>query len=184
MENSEAVFGSRLIITQLEIPVSTVKTIADNKKAGNTFILNPSPIDPDQDYDEILKKVDILIPNEIEAAQLSGTGIKSKAEIKKAAEKLIEKGVKNLVITLGEDGAMVFNEMTSEHIPPEKVKAVDSEGAGDVFTGAFVYFYSKTPDILRSASFANKIASISVTRYGAQKSIPTTHEIKEISKLF
>ena len=150
----------------------------------NILILNPSPVDLLEDYGDILEKVDILLPNEIELAHLSGRKTGSLDEVKMAAVTVLKSGVKNIVITMGDKGVMIINENLEEYIQAEKVKAVDTEGAGDVFTGAFTYFYARTYDILKSARFANKIAAISVTRYGAQGSIPTAEEIKDIIKLF
>jgi ribokinase len=184
MENLEEIFKFPVIITQLEIPVSTVRTIARQKSEKNILILNPSPVDLLEDYGDILEKVDILLPNEIELAHLSGRKTGSLDEVKMAAVTVLKSGVKNIVITMGDKGVMIINENLEEYIQAEKVKAVDTEGAGDVFTGAFTYFYARTYDILKSARFANKIAAISVTRYGAQGSIPTAEEIKDIIKLF
>ncbi|MES0341430.1 MAG: ribokinase [Candidatus Humimicrobiaceae bacterium] len=184
IENPEEIFKFPVIITQLEIPVSTVRTIARQKSEKNIFILNPSPVDLLEDYGDILEKVDILLPNEIELSHLSGKKTGSLDEVKMAAGTVLKSGVKNIVITMGDKGVMVINKNLEVYIQAEKVKAVDTEGAGDVFAGAFTYFYAKTYDILKSARFANKIAAISVTRYGAQGSIPTAEEIKDIIKLF
>jgi ribokinase len=85
---------------------------------------------------------------------------------------------------MGDKGVMVINQKFEKYIQAEKIEAVDTEGAGDIFAGAFTYFYAKTYDILKSARFANKIAAISVTRYGAQNSIPTSEEISRIIKYF
>ena len=79
---------------------------------------------------------------------------------------------------------MVINQKFEEYIQAEKIEAVDTEGAGDIFAGAFTYFYARTYDILKSARFANKIAAISVTRFGAQSSIPTSEEISRTIKIY
>ena len=184
LENLEEIFKFHIIITQLEIPVSTVRTIAKQKTEKNIFILNPSPVDPLGDYEDILEKVDILLPNEIELSHLSGKRTESLDEIKKAAGIILKSGVKNIVITLGGKGVMVINQKFEEYIQAEKIEAVDTEGAGDIFAGAFTYFYARTYDILKSARFANKIAAISVTRFGAQSSIPTSEEISKTIKIY
>ena len=184
IENPEEIFKFPVIITQLEIPVSTVRTIARQKSEKNIFILNPSPVDLLEDYGDILEKVDILLPNETELSHLSGKKTRSLDEVKMAAGTVLKSGVKNIVITMGDKGVMVINKNLEVCFQAEKVKAVDTEGAGDIFAGAFTYFYARTYDILKSARFANKIAAISVTRYGAQGSIPTAEEIKDIIKLF
>ena len=184
LENLEEIFKFHIIITQLEIPVSTVRTIAKQKTEKNIFILNPSPVDPLEDYEDILEKVDILLPNEIELSHLSGKRTESLDEIKKAAGIILKSGVKNIVITLGGKGVMVINQKFEEYIQAEKIEAVDTEGAGDIFAGAFTYFYARTYDILKSARFANKIAAVSVTRFGAQNSIPTSEEISRTIKIY
>ncbi len=184
MENLEEIFNFPIIIAQLEIPVSTIRTIAQQKSKKNIFVLNPSPVDLLEDYADILEKVDILLPNEIELSQLSGKRTGNLDEVKKAASTVLKTGVKNIVITMGDKGVMVINKNLEAHIQAEKIEAVDTEGAGDIFAGAFTYFYARTYDILKSSRFANKIAAISVTRYGAQNSIPTSEEISRIIKYF
>jgi len=184
LENIEEIYKFPIIITQLEIPVSTVRVLAQHKPEKNILILNPSPVDLSVDYKDILEKVDILLPNEIELSHLSGKRTGSLKEIKRAADILLKSGVKNIVITMGDKGVMVKNNDLEVYVRAENVEAVDTEGAGDVFTGAFTYFYARTYDILKSARFANKIAAISVTRYGAQNSIPTSNEISRTVKIF
>jgi ribokinase len=184
MENLEEIFNFPIIIAQLEIPVSTIRTIAQQKSKKNIFVLNPSPVDLLEDYADILEKVDILLPNEIELSQLSGKRTGNLDEVKKAASTVLKTGVKNIVITMGDKGVMVINQKFEKYIQAEKIEAVDTEGAGDIFAGAFTYFYARTYDILKSSRFANKIAAISVTRYGAQNSIPTSEEISRIIKYF
>jgi len=184
LDNHKEIFNFPVIITQLEIPVSTVRTIAQQKSEKNILILNPSPVDPSEDYGDILEKVDILLPNEIELSHLSGKSTGTLDEVKRASDIILKTGVKNIVTTMGDKGVMIVNENLKEHIQAEEVKAVDTEGAGDVFAGAFAFLYARTYDILKSANFANKIASISVTRYGAQGSIPAAEEINDIIKIF
>lgn len=184
MESLEGIFKFPVIVSQLEIPVSTIRTIAQQKSEKNIFVLNPSPVDLLEDYRDILGKVDILLPNEIELSQLSGEKTGKLDEVKNAANIILKSGVKNIVITMGEKGVMVINQKFEEYIQAEKIEAVDTEGAGDIFAGAFTYFFARTNDILKSARFANKIAAISVTRYGAQNSIPTSEKISRIIKIF
>ncbi|MCL4377108.1 MAG: ribokinase [Actinobacteria bacterium] len=184
LENLGIVLKSNIIITQLEIPLETVMLLSERKTAKNIFVLNPSPVNKSVNYSSLLKNVDILIPNEIELSQLSGLEIKKFEDIKIAAGKLLGMGVKNLVITLGANGVFVKNEKIEAHIKPRDVKVVDTEAAGDIFAGAFIYYYSVSGDIKKSADYGSRIAEISITRYGAQKSIPTESEIMEVNKLF
>ena len=184
IKNEKDIFSSRLIITQLEIPLSSVELLSKMKSADNVFILNPSPLDKGMNYDHILKNVDILVPNEIELAQLSGIKTEGIKEINLAAQKLLDKGVGTVVVTLGRKGAFVKNKDIAEHLKVRDVKVIDTEGAGDIFMGSFVCSYIKNNDILRSVRYANEVATISVTRYGTQKSIPTSDELKEIDRMF
>jgi ribokinase len=179
----DQVLAVPFIVTQLEIPVQTVRYLAGIITGKNTLILNPSPIDPDEDYRDILEKTDILIPNEIELLQLAGVDPGSPGNLENAAGKVLKKGVKNLVVTMGGKGVWVINNDISEHIPAEKVKVIDTEGAGDVFTGSFTYFYSMSQDILEAARSANKVAAVSVSKYGAQNSIPSREEVYKITSL-
>ncbi|MHB1275322.1 MAG: ribokinase [Candidatus Humimicrobiaceae bacterium] len=184
IKNGKDIFHSKLIITQLEIPLSSVELLSKMKSEGNVFILNPSPLNKSINYDYILKNVDILVPNEVELAQLSGIKTDNIKGISKATQKLLEKGVKTIVVTLGRRGAFVKNKDIEEYLDVRDVKVVDTEGAGDIFMGSFVCSYIKNNDIIRSVKFANEVATISVTRYGTQKSIPTDDELKEIYKMF
>ncbi len=184
MKNEKYILGSRLIITQLEIPLSSVELLSKMKSEGNIFILNPSPLNKTINYDYILKNVDILVPNEIELAQLSGIQTDGIKGISQAAQKLIEKGVKTVVVTLGRKGAFVKSKDIEEHLDVRDVKVIDTEGAGDIFMGSFVCSFVKNGDLIKSVKFANEVATVSVTRYGTQKSIPTEAELKEIYKMF
>jgi ribokinase len=183
-DNLEMVLSHDIIMTQLEIPVETTEYITSIKTRNNIFILNPSPVDKNHDYSGILKEVDILIPNEVELSQLSGTSITDIGDVKNASEKMLSKGVKNMVVTLGKKGVFVKNAQIQEYIEAPDVKVVDTAGAGDAFAGAFMFKYAKTKDIITSAKFANKVATISVTRQGTYKSVPTKQEIEQMADFF
>lgn len=172
---------SDIILTQLEIPADTVDFLSESKTESNTFILNPSPIDEGYDYNPILRKVDILIPNEIELEQLAKISIKRAEDIEIAADTLINIGVKNVVVTLGSEGVLVRNNEISKHIKAKKTKVVDTSGAGDIFAGAFCFHYAKTRDLIDSAIYANKAASLSVTKWGTTTAIPTKQEIENVN---
>ncbi len=182
--NLESILEHDIIMTQLEIPVETVELLAEKVTERNIFILNPSPVNREYDYSRILKKVNILIPNEIELAMLSGMDIKNLDDVKKASHRIMQAGVDNLIVTLGSEGAMVIGPGIERHIEPTEHKAVDSTGAGDAFAGSFMYKYAMTEDLIKSAIFANKIAGLSVTRYGTHKSVPTKEEIERMGDFF
>ena len=183
-ENLEMILSHDIIMTQLEIPVATAEYIAKAKTDKTIFILNPSPVDKNYDYSEILKSVDILIPNEVELSQLADGDIKEIEDVSKASAKLLSAGVKNMVVTLGKKGVFVKNSNIEQYIEAPDVKVIDTAGAGDAFAGAFMFNYSKTKDIVKAANFANKVATISVTRHGTHKSVPTRQEIEQMADFF
>ncbi len=183
-DNLESVLSHDIIMTQLEIPAETAEFIASIKTGKNIFILNPSPVDKNYDYSRILKDVDILMPNEVELSQLVNASITSIEDIRKACMKILLKGVKNIVVTLGKKGVFVKNADTEEYIDAPDVKVIDTSGAGDAFAGSFMFYYSKKKDIVNAAKFANKVATISVTRQGTYKSVPTRQEIEQMAEFF
>jgi len=183
-ENLEMILSHDIIMTQLEIPVETAEYLAKTKTGKNIFILNPSPVDKSYNYAQILKSVDILMPNEVELSQLAGIEIKEMEDVRNASAKLLLKGVKNMVVTLGKKGVFVRNSVLEQYIEAPDVKVVDTAGAGDAFAGAFMHDYSRNRDIIKAANFANKVATISVTRRGTHKSVPTRQEIEQMADFF
>ena len=143
---------------------------------GKTVILNPAPA-PDEIPESVLKCVDWLTPNETELSRLTGMPCEEPSEIGEAAAKLQTMGVRNVLVTVGSRGAYLCTSEGAELIPTEKVKAVDTTAAGDCFNGAFAVGLSEgmAPD--DAVRFANKAASLSVTREGAQASLPSREEI-------
>lgn len=184
LKNINKILEYEIIMTQLEIPIETVELLAEKKNSGNIFVLNPSPVNKDYDYSKLLKKVDILIPNEVELSQLTSIEIKNIQDIEKAAQKILYIGVKNLVVTLGNKGVFIKNKNIKKYIECTNLKPVDTSGAGDAFIGAFLYRFSVNRDLIKSADFANKVAGISVTRYGTHKSVPDAEEIETMKDFF
>jgi ribokinase len=138
-------------------------------------ILNPAPAR--ELTDNLLKHLWLATPNEIEAKKLTGESITDLKSADKAAEVLKARGVKNVIITLGESGAFVSSKDFTGMVPGIKVKAVDSTAAGDVFNGALAVALSEGMEMKEAVIFANKAAAISVTRMGAQASAPFRNEI-------
>ena len=165
-----------IILAQLETPVETIEYIASIAKQNNkTLILNPAPAC--NLSDELLSKVSILTPNEKEAAMLTGINVIDINSAKQAAKVLSSKGLKTVIITLGSEGALLYNNDEFTLVPSYKVDAVDTTAAGDVFNGALAVALSEKKSIEDAVAFANKAASISVTRMGAQASAPYKPEI-------
>lgn len=180
-----AIEESNIVITQFETPMDmSIEAFKLAKKHDKLTILNPAPareID-----DELLKYTDIIIPNETEAALLTNIEVKDLDSGKRAAEEFFKKGVKCVIITLGEKGAAVITKENSEIVPAYKVEAIDTTAAGDSFIGALSSTIDAEnlsfEDIKAAVRFGNKVSSIAVQRKGAQPSIPYLNEVLDIYK--
>jgi ribokinase len=167
---------SDLFLMQLETPVETVEFAAQKAFSnGNRVILNPAPAA--KLSDNLLGCLFLITPNETEAELLTGIRVYDVTSARKAASILQKKGVKNVIITLGSSGAYLLTDTVSKLIPVIPVKAIDTTAAGDVFNGALAVAVSEGKNIEDSVAFANRAASISVTRMGAQASAPYRNEI-------
>ena len=167
---------AEVVLMQLETPLDTVCFCAKlGNSSGKKVILNPAPatILPEELYKELYA----ITPNETETEFLTGIKINDEASVKSAAQWFKEKGVKNVVITLGAKGVYLLNEKESMFVAAPVVIAMDTTAAGDVFNGALATAISENIDWKKSLEFACKAASISVTRMGAQSSVPFRKEI-------
>ena len=167
-----------IVLTQLETddaPICEAARLA--KKYGKPFCLNPAPYRPLSD--ELLSMTDYITPNETEAECLTGIHIESAEDAGKAAEVLLSKGVKNVVITLGVNGAYYTDGKREIKIDGIKVTAVETTGAGDAFNGGFATALGEGMDIEKALKFANCTAALSVTKLGAAQSMPTRAETDE-----
>ena len=151
------------------------KVIEMAHAAGVSIVLNPAPAAPIPD--EILKKIDIVTPNETEAQILTGVKIENEEDAKRAAKVFMEKGVKQVVITLGSMGAFAMNEEKSELIGRLSVDAVDTTGAGDAFNGGFVMALAEGKDLFTALRYGNVTGALSVTKPGTAPAMPTRAEI-------
>ena len=168
--------SAKVVLSQLEIPLeTTLYTAKKAKELGKPFLLNPAP--PNTLTDELIALCTYLIPNETEASFFSGITLNSDEDIQKAAQYFIQKGAENVIITLGARGAFLHNDRTSQFITAPTVKAVDTVGAGDVFCGAFTLAIAEGKPASEAVRFANRCASLAVTRKGAQGGIPYRKEI-------
>lgn len=171
-----AVEKSEFVLLQLEIPMTTVEYAARMAASlGKKVIVNPAPACPLSE--ELLRDVYLITPNETEAGILTGITIVDNDSAIKAAEALLGLGVQNVVITLGEKGALVYNAEVSMFVPAYQVKAVDTTAAGDVFNGALAVALSEGRTLPDAARFACAASAISVTRMGAQNSVPSRDEL-------
>ncbi len=174
----EVIAGSAVVLLQLEIPLETVEAAVRIAASHSVpVILNPAPAQPLSD--DLLQKVSILTPNEIEAGMLTGVGVTDEASSKTAAHILHSRGVAVVVVTLGDRGALLSGCDPAAIIPAFKVKAVDATAAGDVFNGVLAVRLAEGRSIEEAIRFASAAAAISVTRLGAQPSAPGREEIEE-----
>jgi len=178
---SKAIAGCGAVVAQLEIPIETVEYAARlAKKFKIPFILDPAParkLNPG-----LLEMTDVIKPNETEAGILTGIEVKDEKTARKAAKRLFECGVKNVIITLGAKGAFLFNKETNGFFPAKKVKAVDSTAAGDAFVGGLAFCIASGKTLSEAVSFANDVAALSVTKMGAQTSMPSMKEVEKFRK--
>lgn len=177
-DNHGAIEAADILLLQMEIPADAVyHAIRMARKYGKTVILNPAPA-PSFIPADVLEQIDFLIPNETELQKLTGTDLRSEQDAAKAARTLIAKGVKNVIVTLGEKGALLVTREEAVHFPVPRVTAVDTTAAGDAFIAAFAVELSEGKACSDAISFANKVAAIVVTRRGAQTSIPDRREVQ------
>lgn len=171
-----------IVLLQLEIPLATVAyAIRQAFGKGCRIILNPAPAQALSA--EILSSLYIITPNETEAELLTGIKVHDEQTAQQAAEKLRQAGVRNVILTLGARGAYLHNETTSQLICAPPVTPVDTTAAGDCFNGALAVALSEHVDLPQGVVFACKAASVSVTRMGAQSSIPHRKEIESLPLL-
>ena len=180
IEEAEPLFEkASILLMQLETPVPTLISAARlAKQFGAKVVLNPAPYPKEPLPIELLELVDIITPNETEAAGMSGVKVIDEDSALKAICEIQKQGVGNVIITAGASGAYTSTEGQLVRIPSEKVKVVDTTAAGDTFCGALCVALSKGTDMVQAIRFANKAASLSVTRLGAWMSIPYEKEIR------
>ncbi|MEM9159564.1 MAG: ribokinase [Verrucomicrobiota bacterium] len=177
-----AIESAGAVLTQLETPLETVERLVRlSKEKGVPLILNPAPARALSD--ELLKDVAVITPNESEAEILTGIKVIDVSTAKQAAASLREKGVGVVIITLGAKGAYVSCEDHEQLIEGFPVEPIDTTAAGDTFNGAFASEMAKGElSILDMIRFANAAAAMSVTRAGAQPSIPRRGEVERFLK--
>lgn len=174
-----AIKQASIVIMQLETPIESVSYAAQMaKKEGSTVILNPAPAPNTQLPDDLLANVDILIPNVTEAEIISGMHITDEESVKEVIRSISAKGIKTIIVTMGAKGALAYENNEFIHVPAFKVEAVDTTAAGDTFCGGLCVALSEGKSLKEAILFASKASSISVTRMGAQVSIPLKEEVQ------
>ncbi|HLO60895.1 MAG TPA: ribokinase [Bacteroidales bacterium] len=172
------ILESEIVLLQLEIPLVTVEYAINLAfRGGSKVVLNPAPAR--QLPDHLYKKLYLITPNETEAEVLTGVHVTDEPSAQKAAEILVSKGTRHVIITLGSKGAYIYSNGEGNSIPAPKVNAIDTTAAGDVFNGALCVALAENMPLAEAVRFAIKAASISVTRMGAQASAPFREEVRE-----
>jgi len=169
--------GTCVFVTQLEIALSTVERgIRMAKEEGAVTLLNPSP--PLRLPSKILSLVDYIVPNESEAQFLTRMEWRSDQQIRKMAARLLDMGVKNVVITLGSKGLFFKNRTEEFRMKAFKAKVVDTTAAGDAFLGGLATALSRNTTIREALKFANGAGALATTKLGAQPSLPSRKELE------
>ncbi|RCK76828.1 MAG: Ribokinase [Anaerolineae bacterium] len=170
---SQALFEeAEVLVLQLECPLAAVEQAIQLAKSYQMrVVLNPAPAQPLRD--ELVRSVDFLIPNQTELQILAG-----ETATEKAIDHLLSLGVQNLILTLGEEGAMIVDQNQRTRVQAYKVQAVDTTAAGDAFVGAFAVAISQEKSILEAVQMGVAAGALAVTKAGAQPSLPTWQELQ------
>jgi len=170
--------GARLLLLQHEVPLETVAhAIEMAARHGVQVILNPAPahsVSP-----ELLSKVDYVVPNETEARTLTGVEVEDVVTAEVAARKLLDHGVPVVIITLGEQGALLVTEGGASHVPARQVEAVDTTAAGDAFIGGLAAALVKGLPLPEAVRYATCAGTLATTVFGAQTSLPSADRVQE-----
>ena len=170
---------AQMVLLQLEIPLPTVVAAAQRARAqGLRVILDPAPAQPLPP--DLLRQVDILVPNQTEAAVLAGMPVVTVATAPEAAARLLAMGPSTILLKLGADGVLIANAAGMRVIPGFRVATIDTTAAGDCFAGALAVALIEGQPLEGAVVFANAAAALSTTRAGAQASMPTRAEVEDL----
>lgn len=173
--------SSDVVLLQLEIPLETVLRVIQLARESNVrVILDPAPAP--REFPDALLQVDLICPNEQEAAQLSGLPVGTPEQLEQAAKSLYERGARHVVITLGAQGAYLYDDQGGRLIPAYPADAVDTTAAGDAFVGALAVRWIECGDLEEAIYFGNAAGAIAASRLGAQPSLGSRPEIEQLWK--
>jgi ribokinase len=176
----DAVFARAVVfLASLESPLETViRGLQRAREVDHTTILNPAPAMAEIIERDVLAWVDVVTPNRVEAAMLSGIEIRDPSDAQRVGRYFAQQGCRRTVITLGADGCMVIEDGRAQQIPAMRVVPLDATGAGDAFNGALAAALAEGQSLFEAATWANRAAALSVTRSGAQPSLPRREELE------
>ncbi len=175
-KTEQAIDDAQIVLMQLEVPMATVEHVSRIAQAkGKQVILNPAPAQTLSK--ELLSHLDLITPNETEAEIITGITVTDRTSAEEAARRLSEMGPRDVIITLGSKGALVYSSGKSSLVPAFEIEAVDTTAAGDVFNGALCVALSEGHTLEEAARFACKASALSVSRVGAQASVPYRNEL-------
>ena len=170
----------KLLLLQLEIPVETVLEAARRaRESGLRVLLNPAPARSLPD--ELLSLPDFIVPNESELSLLSGLPVNDIPSAEAAARSLLERGIRNVIVTLGAKGALIVNGEITKHIPPFQVEVVDTTAAGDAFIGGFASSLLENRSLEEAVRYGCACGALAATKFGAQPSLPTRAEVERFT---
>jgi ribokinase len=182
---------AKVLLLQLEIPLETVVHAAKwGKQKGMTVLLNPAP--GRELPDELITNVDYILPNETELSLLTGIPVTDISSTEKAAQVLLARGAKNVIVTLGSKGALLVSSDQTTQVNAYKVDVVDTTAAGDAFIGGFAFKILESDSLLSDArqqfaslqieeavKHANACGALAATKFGAQPSLPTKEDVEK-----
>ncbi len=179
---ASALKSAAVVLTQLEIPAEAAETaLTIGRTSGAVTILNPAPVRPLPV--SVLKMIDVLTPNETEARVLAGRASEASIDPEIVARELIGRGVKQIVMTLGEKGALLVTESSCNRFPAVRVRAVDTTGAGDAFNAGLATALAQGTSLEGAVQFAVIVGAMAVTKDGVIPSLPRRQEVLEFCRL-
>ncbi|TWU21176.1 Ribokinase [Novipirellula galeiformis] len=178
--NRSVIESADVLLLQLEIPIAAVlASIAIARTAGVRIVLDPAPVP--KVWSDALLGVDLVCPNETEAAAITGHPLESFDDAESAAKELHRRGAKHVAITLGDRGSLLYTENTMHRIAATPITVLDTTAAGDAFAGALAVRWAETNDLIEAMRFASIAGAIAASRHGAQPSMGTREMIEQFA---